>query len=36
MSLRREVYLSAAEAMIHANGLIGRRTDIENDQRVLG
>jgi hypothetical protein len=36
MSLRREVYLNAAEAMVHANGLLGRMTDIENDQRVLG
>lgn len=36
MSLRREVYLNAAEAMILANGLIGRMTDLENDQRVLG
>jgi hypothetical protein len=36
MSLRREVYLEAAEALAHANGLIGRMTDIENDQKVLG
>jgi hypothetical protein len=36
MSLRREVYLNAAEAMVHANGLLGRMTDIENDQRILG
>jgi heme exporter protein D len=36
MSLRREVYLEAAEALAHANALIGRVTNIENDQKVLG
>jgi hypothetical protein len=36
MSLRREVYLGAAEALAHANALVGRMADIENDQRVLG
>ena len=36
MSLRREVYLEAAEALAHANTLLGRMSDIENDQKVLG
>jgi fructose-specific component phosphotransferase system IIB-like protein len=36
MSLRREVYLEAAEALAHANTLLGRMSDIENDQRALG
>jgi hypothetical protein len=35
-SLRREVYLEAAEALAHANTLLGRMSDIENDQTVLG
>jgi hypothetical protein len=35
MSLRREVYLEAAEALAHANTLLGRMSDIENDQEVL-
>jgi hypothetical protein len=36
MSLRREVYLEAAAALAHANALIGRITNIENDQKTLG
>jgi hypothetical protein len=36
MSLRREVYLEAAAALAHANTLIGRLTNIENDQKALG
>lgn len=36
MALRREVYLEAAAALTHANGLIGRITNIENDQKMLG
>jgi hypothetical protein len=36
MSLRREIYLEAAAALTHANGLIGRITNIENDQKMLG
>lgn len=36
MSLRREVYLEAAAALAHANALIGRATNIENDQKTLG
>jgi len=36
MSLRREVYLEAAAALSHSNALIGRITNIENDQKMLG
>jgi hypothetical protein len=36
MSLRRDVYLEAAAALTHANGLIGRITNIDNDQKALG
>jgi len=36
MSLRREIYLEAAAALAHANTLIGRITNIENDQKTLG
>jgi len=35
MSLRREVYLEAAAALTHANALIGRITDIQNDVKTL-
>jgi hypothetical protein len=36
MSLRREVYLEAAAALAHANAVIGRLTNLENDQKTLG
>jgi hypothetical protein len=35
MSLRREVYLEAAAALTHANGLVGRITSVDIDQRLL-
>jgi hypothetical protein len=36
MSLRREVYLEAAAALTLANSLIGRITNLDNDQKALG
>lgn len=36
MSLRREVYLEAAAALANSNALMGRITNIENDQKTLG
>jgi hypothetical protein len=36
MDLRREVYLEAAAALAQANGLIGRTSNLDNDQKLLG